>query len=85
MRDQHGLRLFIHQQDAHHFAVALGGFDVDDAFAAARLLAVFVDQGALAVAVFGDAEDLVGEGGGDLALRDQSPLGAALLRAPLSG
>src|SRR6185437_9876707 len=58
--DQHGFRFLVHQQDAHHFAVARSSLDVDDALAAARLQAVFVHLGALAVAVFGDGKDQVG-------------------------
>ncbi len=43
--------------DAYNFAVALGGFDVDDSRPAASLQAVFVGSGAFAVAVFGDGEN----------------------------
>src|SRR6185437_13218099 len=58
--DKHGFRFLVHQQDGHYFAVALGGLDVDNTLAAARLQAVFVHSGALAVAVLGDGENQVG-------------------------
>ena len=61
MRDQHGFRFLIHQQDGYDFAVALGGLDVDHALAAARLLPVLVNSGAFAVPVFGDRQDHVGD------------------------
>ena len=42
--------------DADDLAVAIGGLDVDDADAAARLQAVFLEPGPLAVAVLRDGE-----------------------------
>src|SRR5512146_2708932 len=66
--DEHGFRFLIHQQDAHHFAVARSSLDVDNALAAARLQPVFVHLGALAVAVFGDGKNQVGVLFGSLGL-----------------
>ena len=49
--DEHQLVVVVHVRDADDLAVALAGLDVDDADAAARLQAVLVELGALAVAV----------------------------------
>src|SRR5205823_7128158 len=57
LADEHGFRLFVHQHDAAHPAVARRGLHVDHAFAAARLQAVFVNIGAFAVALLGHAQD----------------------------
>src|SRR5207249_11917595 len=46
-----------HVRYANHLAVPLGCLDVDDADAAARLQAVFVDLGPLPVALLGDGQD----------------------------
>src|SRR6267142_2270938 len=57
LRDQHQLGIVGHVRHADHLAVPLGRLDVDDADAAARLQAVFVDLGPLAVSLLGDRED----------------------------
>src|SRR5260370_3179634 len=58
--DEHGFRRFVYEHDGHDVAVAGCGLDVDHAFAAARLQAVFVHRGAVSVTVLSDAEDEVG-------------------------
>ena len=50
LRDQHQLVVVGHLRDADDLAVAIAGLDVDDADAAARLHAVLLELGALAVA-----------------------------------
>src|SRR5215475_1393602 len=60
LADHHAFGVVAHQHDARDFAVTLSGLDVDDAFAAARLQPVFVDVGALPVAVLGDGQDQTG-------------------------
>ena len=57
LRDQHQLVVVVHVGDADDLAVAVRGLDVDDADAAARLQAVLLEPGALAVAVLRDGED----------------------------
>ena len=57
LADQHDFGLLRDLRDAYDFAVAFGGFDVDDAGTAAPLQAVLVGGGALAVSVFGDREN----------------------------
>ena len=55
--DEHDLGGFVDLGDAYDFAGALGGFDVDDAFAGAVGEAVDVGGSALAESIFGDGED----------------------------
>src|SRR2546426_1418344 len=57
LADQHDFGVFRHLGDAHDFAVARGGLDIDHAGAAASLQAVFVGGSALAVAILGDGEN----------------------------
>ena len=54
--DQHQLVVVVDVGDADDLAVAVGGLDVDDADAAARLQAVLLELGALAVAVLRDGQ-----------------------------
>src|SRR5262250_3035506 len=56
--DQH-FAVFGDRHDGDHFAVLLGGFNVDHAFAAARLHAVFRERSLLAETVAGDAQHLL--------------------------
>src|SRR5438128_4304864 len=56
LRDQHQLIVVVHVGDADDLAVAIARLDVDDADAAARLQAVFLELGPLAVAVLRDGQ-----------------------------
>src|SRR5262245_17998286 len=56
--DQH-FTVFGDRHDGDHLAVLLGGLNVDHAFAAARLHAVFRERSLLAEAVAGDAQHLL--------------------------
>src|SRR5215475_14567709 len=56
--DQH-FAVFADRHDGDHLAVLLGGLNVDHAFAAARLHAVFRERRLLAEAVAGDAQHLL--------------------------
>src|SRR5205823_3608521 len=56
LRDQQHLVALLHVGDADHDAVAIARGDVDDTDPAARLHAVFLDLGSLAVAAFGHRE-----------------------------
>src|SRR5215470_2164277 len=56
--DQH-FAVFSDRHDGHHLAVLVGGLDVDQAFAAARLHAVFRQRRLLAESVAGDAQHLL--------------------------
>src|SRR5215813_5001498 len=56
--DQH-FAVFSDRHGGDHFAVLLGGLDVDHAFAAARLYAVFRERRLLAETVAGDAQHLL--------------------------
>src|SRR5262249_41656900 len=57
MADEHGFGSLIDQHDGDYLPVAGSGLHVDHALAATGLQAIFVHRRALAVAVFGDAED----------------------------
>src|ERR1035438_7805945 len=57
LADNHHIRIFLHQQYAHHAAGLVGGLHVDDALAAARGEAVGIERGALAVTVLRDGEE----------------------------
>src|SRR5579871_3149512 len=59
--DNHHVGVFADLQSGDDGAVAVGGFQVDDAFAAAGGDAVFGERGALAVTFLGDGEHQRGE------------------------
>src|SRR5690348_1670712 len=54
--DDHHVGVLFHLQRSDHRAVAVGGFQIDDAFAAARRDAIFRERSAFAVAFFRDGE-----------------------------
>src|SRR4051812_30936217 len=57
LRDQHQLIIVGHLSHADHLAVPFRGLDVDDPDTTARLDTIFIQAGALAVALLGHAED----------------------------
>ena len=60
LRDQHQRIVVADLDDADDLAIPIAGLNVDDADAAARLHAILVEVGALAVSLLGDGQDGAG-------------------------
>ncbi len=59
VRDQHDVVVLLNWGRGNHWAVTVGGLDIDDALAAPSRYPVFIGRCTLAIAVFGDGEDIL--------------------------